>query len=156
MQFRILGPLEVRRERRGVAGGGKPRAILALLLLHPNEPVSADRVAVELWGDDAPAGVVEAGPRARLTAAQGARRSARSWTTTPAGYRLRVRPGELDADRFERLLGDGRRRGGGRAAEDAADLLREALSLVARPCRLRTWPSSRSRRPRSRDWRSIS
>ena len=60
MEFRILGPLEVRGARGAVAlGGSKPRAILALLLLHPNEPVSADRLAVELWGEDAPAGAVK-------------------------------------------------------------------------------------------------
>ena len=52
MDFRILGPLEV----LGTSGavpleGTKPRAVLALLLLHPNEPVSAERLALALWGD---------------------------------------------------------------------------------------------------------
>jgi DNA-binding SARP family transcriptional activator len=53
MEFRILGPLEV------VDAGGEPlalpmgrqRALLALLLLHANEVVSADRLIDELWGD---------------------------------------------------------------------------------------------------------
>ena len=60
MRFRILGPLEVRGDRGMLAlGGAKPRAILAVLLLHANEPVSAERLAVALWGDEAPAGAVK-------------------------------------------------------------------------------------------------
>ena len=56
MEFRILGPLEVRGERGAVALGAiKPRAVLAVLLLHPNEPVSAERLALALWGEEAPA-----------------------------------------------------------------------------------------------------
>jgi DNA-binding SARP family transcriptional activator len=40
MEFRILGPLEVRNEGVDVSlGGPKPRALLAALLLHPNEVV---------------------------------------------------------------------------------------------------------------------
>ena len=60
MDFQILGPLEVRSERGAVGLGGlKPRAVLAVLLLHANEPVSAERLAVALWGEDAPAGAVK-------------------------------------------------------------------------------------------------
>ena len=54
-RFRILGPLEVSDEGGQVSlGGGKPRALLAVLLLHPNEVVSADRLIDELWGEDSP------------------------------------------------------------------------------------------------------
>ena len=60
MRFRILGPLDVEAEGRAVAlGGAKPRAVLAVLLLHANEPVSAERLALALWGEDAPAGAVK-------------------------------------------------------------------------------------------------
>ena len=55
MDFRILGPLEVLEEGRTVAlGGGKPRALLAVLLLHPNEVLTTDRLVEELWGERAP------------------------------------------------------------------------------------------------------
>jgi len=55
MEFRILGPLEVWDEDREVSlGGPKPRALLAVLLLHPNEVVPADRLIDELWGEDSP------------------------------------------------------------------------------------------------------
>ena len=44
MQFRILGPLEVSSAGGEVSlGGPKPRALLAVLLLHANEVVPADR-----------------------------------------------------------------------------------------------------------------
>ena len=59
MEFSILGPLEVRAgDRAVVLGGTKPRALLALLLLHANEAVSAERLALALWGEDAPAAAV--------------------------------------------------------------------------------------------------
>ena len=56
MDFRILGPLDAHHEGREVAlGGGRQRALLALLLLHLNEAVSIDRLIDELWGDAPPA-----------------------------------------------------------------------------------------------------
>ena len=56
MEFRILGPLEVRAAGHAVpVPGAKPRAVLAMLLLHANRPVGADRIAQALWGEDAPA-----------------------------------------------------------------------------------------------------
>ena len=61
MEFKILGPFEVSNERGAVAlGGAKSRAVLAVLLLNANEPVSAERLALALWGEDAPAGAVKA------------------------------------------------------------------------------------------------
>ena len=55
MRFQLLGLLEV------VDGGrriefvrGKERALLALLLLSSNEPVSTDLVIEALWGDRPP------------------------------------------------------------------------------------------------------
>ena len=55
MEFRILGPLEVWDQGGEVSLGGlKPRALLAVLLLHPNEVVPADRLIDELWGEDSP------------------------------------------------------------------------------------------------------
>ena len=55
MEFRVLGPLEVRVDGDAVPlGGRRPRALLAVLLLHPNEVVPADRLIEELWGEDSP------------------------------------------------------------------------------------------------------
>src|SRR5436190_11971445 len=52
LQFRILGPLEVSRESQSLAlGSPKQRALLAVLLLHANEPLSRDRLVDEIWGE---------------------------------------------------------------------------------------------------------
>jgi DNA-binding SARP family transcriptional activator len=55
LDFRLLGPLEVfDGERAVVIGSGKRRSLLALLLLHGNEVVSADRLIDGLWGESPP------------------------------------------------------------------------------------------------------
>src|SRR5437762_8487421 len=60
MQFGVLGPLEVSADGQAVLPGGlKARALLAVLLLHANEPVSPDRLALALWGEDAAAGSIK-------------------------------------------------------------------------------------------------
>jgi DNA-binding SARP family transcriptional activator len=51
MDYRILGPFDVCVDGESVGlGGEKPRALLAILLLHRNEVVSADRLIDDLWG----------------------------------------------------------------------------------------------------------
>jgi WD40 repeat protein/DNA-binding SARP family transcriptional activator len=133
MEFLILGPLEVRDERGAVTvGGHQLRTVLAVLLLHADEPVSADRLALALWGEDAPRGAVKTVQVyvSRLRRALG---DPGAVITTAAGYRLRVRPGELDADRFERLVDDGRRALAAGQPEHAAAQLGEALALWRGP-----------------------
>ena len=52
LEFRLLGPFEVRNGRRMIlSGGGKRRAILAVLLLSANEAVSVERLIDALWGE---------------------------------------------------------------------------------------------------------
>jgi DNA-binding SARP family transcriptional activator len=59
MDYRILGPLEVRDGDRLLGlGGDKQRALLAVLLLRRNEVVSADRLIDDLWGESPPARAV--------------------------------------------------------------------------------------------------
>src|SRR3954464_9933028 len=53
--------------------------------------------------------------------------------TTAAGYRLCVRPGELDAEHFERLVAQSREALAAGRAEDAAAKVREALALWRGP-----------------------
>jgi DNA-binding SARP family transcriptional activator len=56
VEFRLLGPLEVVDAGREVAiGGHRRRALLAVLLLHRNEVVPADRLIDELWEGRPPA-----------------------------------------------------------------------------------------------------
>ena len=54
IEFRILGPLEVRIDGAAVAiGGPRQRALLALLLLNANRVVSRDRLLDELMNGGA-------------------------------------------------------------------------------------------------------
>jgi len=121
LDFRILGPLEVLDQGRRVSlRRGKDQAVLAYLLLHANEFVASDRLIDELWGQRPPATAAKILQNAvsQLRKALGDDRL----VTRPAGYILRVDPGELDLERFEVLVERGR------AAGDPT-LLRKALDL---------------------------
>ena len=56
MRFRLLGPLEILVDDDWRAiGAPKWRSVLAALLIHPGQIVSADTLISEVWGDDPPA-----------------------------------------------------------------------------------------------------
>src|SRR4051794_23073946 len=133
MEFRILGPLEVCGEHGSVPLGRiKPRAILAVLLLNANEPVSAERLALALWGEDAPAGAVKT-VQVHVSRLRKILGDEKALVTTPAGYRLQVGPDELDLDRFGRLVEQGHAALAAGQAERAVKVLRDALSLWRGP-----------------------
>ncbi len=55
LDFRLLGPLEVRDGARSLAlGGRKQCTLLAILLLRANEAVSDDVLTDGLWGEHPP------------------------------------------------------------------------------------------------------
>jgi len=61
MEFRVLGPLEVAEQGRPLAlGGGKQRALLAVLLLNANDVVPSERLVDEVWGESPPATAAKA------------------------------------------------------------------------------------------------
>src|SRR3954454_15253079 len=133
MEFRILGPVEVRTEHGIVSlGGRKPRAVLAVLLLHANEPVSAERLAAALWGERASVGAVKA-VQVNVSRLRKALGDGGIVTTSDAGYCVRVAPGELDAECFERLVEEGRRALAAGRPERAGAVLREAAALWRGP-----------------------
>jgi WD40 repeat protein/DNA-binding winged helix-turn-helix (wHTH) protein len=133
MEYRILGPFEVRNDRGVVTlGGAKPRSVLAVLLLHANQPVSADTLARSLWGDDAPAGS-EKTVQVHVSRLRKALGNGEIVRTTPAGYELHVDPGELDAQRFHDLVAAGRQALAAGEAEHASAVLRQALTLWRGP-----------------------
>ncbi|MBB4678998.1 BTAD domain-containing putative transcriptional regulator [Crossiella cryophila] len=126
MRFGVLGPLTA-----WTADGtpapvqeAKVRALLAALLTQGGRPVSADRLVLDLWGDEIPANPLGALQTkvSRLRRAIG-----RDLVESgPAGYRLRA---EVDAAEFADLLA---------AAQDApprerAGLLVRALELWRGP-----------------------
>src|SRR3954451_23915573 len=128
MEFRLLGPLEVVEHDRGlVLGGGRPRALFAVLLLHANELVSVDRLIDGLWGESPPAtaGKIVQVYVSRLRKQLGEGRL----VTRPPGYLLRVAPEELDLARFERLVAEARHQD----AAAASATLRAALALWRGP-----------------------
>ena len=128
MDFCILGPLAVRDDDRELSlGGGKQRAVLALLLIHPNESLSTDRLIDELWDESPPptAGKILQNYVSQLRRVLGDDRL----QTQARGYALRVEPGELDLDRFRQRFEEGRRARAAGDPERAVLLLREALAL---------------------------
>lgn len=134
MDYRILGPLEVfDRERALSLGGSRQRALLALLLLHPNEVLSTDRLLDELWGEQPP----ESGPKAVQVLVSQLRKALQDGSgaesplvTRAPGYVMRVAEGELDRDRFESLV---EQAGAEKEPEARARLLREALGIWRGP-----------------------
>ena len=127
MEFRILGPLDVRDGERVIPlGGAKRRAVMALLLLDANRVVSVDRLVDGVWGGSPPPSALASlqNHLARLRQQLGDR-----LVTQPPGYLLRVADGEVDLDRFVRLVDDAH----GAEPAVAAERLREALGLWRGP-----------------------
>jgi WD40 repeat protein/DNA-binding SARP family transcriptional activator len=127
LEFRILGPLSVRVDGSPVPlGGPKQRALLALLLLNANRVVSRDRLVAELFPEQSVNSADHAlrnhVSRLRRVFAPVGSDEPRIAARSP-GYLLRVEPGELDLERFEQLLAEGREAlGAGRTASAAASL----------------------------------
>ena len=115
IEFRLLGPLEVWRAGQQLAvGGAKPRALLAILLLHADQIISTDELIDGLWGERPPLGAANAlqahvsALRRTLEPRRGASDANRLLITRTPGYLLRLSGHELDLFRFERLIADGR------------------------------------------------
>lgn len=128
MDFRVLGALEAHDdERRLSLGGPKQRALLAVLLLARNEPISRDRLIDALWGEQPPATASHTldAYLSRLRRILGPDRLTRE----SGAYTLWVQPGELDLDRFEELAAAGRALLAGGDAAAAADRFRDAVEL---------------------------
>ena len=111
MEFRVLGPLEMINGDRQIAfSPTREGALLAILLIHAGEVVSADRLIDHLWHGEP----TEGAPATLQTYIRDLRRmldptrragAAREvLVTRRPGYLLRVSPEGLDACRFERLV----------------------------------------------------
>jgi class 3 adenylate cyclase/DNA-binding SARP family transcriptional activator len=128
VEFAILGPLTVRQDGRELTlGPAKQRALLAVLLLHAGETMTKERLINALWGERPPRRAVKAlqvyVSQLRKTLGAGV------LVTRQLGYVLELEPGALDLQRFEQSLADGRRLFQQGAAQEAGDVLREALLL---------------------------
>ena len=136
MEFRILGILEVSDAGHPVEiSAAKERAVLAELVLHANQIVSRERLVEVVWGDNPPATAAAtlntyvSHLRAALEPGRAPRTEPRLLLTRDPGYLLAVDPERVDALRFERLAGEGRRALTAGDAATAAARLREGLSL---------------------------
>lgn len=136
-EFRVLGPLEVLFD--GVSQSLRrsgTRAVLACLLLEPNQFVSMDRLVDTLW-DDSP-------PATARTIIHGYISSLRKLLAQPAvrdeddqpelvthapGYRLRVDSDRIDTHRARALVNHAQ----GLEPEERSQVLTEALTLWRGP-----------------------
>ncbi len=136
MEFSVLGPVEVTAGGRPLAvGGARARAVLAVLVAQPNQVVSADRLADELWPGH-PADKAAASLQVRLSELRKAFRSAGEdsrLATRPPGYLLAVAPGDVDSLRFAALADEGTAALDAGDPATAAQRLTEALALWRGP-----------------------
>jgi predicted ATPase/DNA-binding SARP family transcriptional activator len=126
----LLGPLEVHVDGQPIAlGGHRQQALLALLALHPNEPLSRDRLLEAVWGADAPATARHAVHVyvSRIRRALGP--EAGRLTTAGGGYALRLERTDVDALRAEDALARGRTALEHGDPSTAVEMLRDALAL---------------------------
>ncbi|MBL1067586.1 tetratricopeptide repeat protein [Streptomyces sp. 7-21] len=133
VEFRVLGPIEVRAAGREVrVPAGQQRSLLASLLVDAGRVVPAETLGAHLWGDarhdrtSSPVTLRTYVSRLRTTLAKAdpAREFVRY---RPPGYLLDAAPGEVDLLRFRELAA--RARGSGRDDRARADLLGQALAL---------------------------
>lgn len=136
LEFRLLGPLEVRADGgRMSVEGPRQKALLALLLLHANEVIARDRLIGELWErppESAENALHRVVSQLRKQLAAGSA-GAPPLATRPPGYVLEIDLEALDLHRFERLFAEGRAALRSDDAKSAAALLREALALWRGP-----------------------
>jgi len=134
LEFRVLGPVEVVLDGEVMRiGSPTQRTLLALLLMHPNEVVSTDRIVDVLWPDNPPEARRKlwfhvSKLRAILQAVGTENAAAGMLATRPTGYTLRIDLDQLDASRFERLTRSARSVLEGEPAR-AGETLRRALAL---------------------------
>ncbi|MBM7863766.1 AfsR/SARP family transcriptional regulator [Lentzea nigeriaca] len=133
LEYRMLGPLELRRAGSPVElGGERQQKLLAVLLLNPGSVVSFDRLVDELW-DDPP----QTARRQVSNAAAGVRRvigaAGGRLVTTTHGYRVQIDGETLDTHVFRALVRDADAAAEAGRLKEAAAALTDALALWRGP-----------------------
>jgi DNA-binding SARP family transcriptional activator len=131
IEFRLLGPVEAVADGRTLPlGGRRERAVLAFLLLHAGEVVSADQLVDVLWEADPPEeayGTIATDvSRLRLLLGE-------LLVDDGLGYRLDVASEQVDVGRLGRLLIAGRSELAEGHPERAVALIRQGLALRRGP-----------------------
>ena len=114
-------------ERQLSLGGTRQRSVLAILLLHPGETVSSERLIDELWGERPPADAQTA-LQQHVSRLRKALEPHGVLVTRAPGYALEIAPEQVDLVRFRALVERGRAEIDG-STETAAQTLRRALEL---------------------------
>jgi DNA-binding SARP family transcriptional activator len=132
VELRLLGPLELVVDGRPVKlPAGKPRLLLALLLLDAGRVVPGDRLIGGLWGDEEPATAAKVVQgyisRLRKLLPDGV------LETRDPGYVVILRGDELDLHRFERLRQEAAAAAASGRTQAAKELLVSALKLWRGP-----------------------
>ncbi|GAB3426510.1 BTAD domain-containing putative transcriptional regulator [Flindersiella endophytica] len=134
MRIGVLGPLEVwdDQSRPVEVGGFRLRALLARLALDPGRIVTTDALIDGLWGEEPPAGAVNA-LQSLMSRLRRVLQAPDLIESQPSGYRLALDTEAVDVHRFERLAGEGRAALTAKQPERAADRLRAAGQLWRGP-----------------------
>jgi WD40 repeat protein/DNA-binding SARP family transcriptional activator len=132
LEYRALGGLTVTDDGGEVSvGGPRQRRLVAMLLVHRNTVVSADRLGEAVFaGDPTPAARTTVRSYvARLRKVIAGDGSGSAVVTRAPGYMLEVPDDAFDVARFEDLVAEGRSRLARDDAVAASSALREALAL---------------------------
>jgi DNA-binding SARP family transcriptional activator len=143
LEVQVLGPLTLTCDGfSATPTAPKPRAVLALMLLHTNQTVPVTALIEELWGDRSPASAMTTlqtyvlNIRKLLSTALAVPMTAVTETvllTTPGGYMFRNTSSGFDLRVYERLAIAGRRALAAGDNAEAAELLVKASDLWRGP-----------------------
>jgi len=134
MRFSVLGPLLAQADDLSPLVLSRPsqRSTLAVLLLHAAHPPTRTLLIDALWGDDPPADA-DTALRVRMSDLRRVLGDCDRLVTHQSGYRLILKPGELDSATFGDLAARGRAAlDSGRPAQ-AARFLSRACALWRDP-----------------------
>ena len=132
MLFHVLGPLEVHNGTVHQLGPSKPATLLATLLLQPNAWVAVDHLIAATWQEQAVPASAEANLKTYVWQLRRLLPDHNGHTrieSRSGAYRIRVGPGELDADRAGELAAEARRAASDNDTAAAVTLLEQALRL---------------------------
>ena len=137
MEIRFLGPFDVLGAEQPISvGGGRQRALLAILALHADEVVPVGRLIDELWPTDPPdsaLNTLQAYVSRLRKALRPANGEGEAILFEHGGYRLDVSHDAIDSHRFRALVEEGEQQARAGHAEHAASTFREALALWRGP-----------------------
>ncbi|MEV0622806.1 BTAD domain-containing putative transcriptional regulator [Nonomuraea sp. NPDC050404] len=130
MRVELLGPVRAYDDDGTPieVGGPRVRMLLARLVLDPGRLVPAEALIEELWGAEPPRDAANA-LQALVSRLRRALRGVGELESRAGGYRLVVQGRDVDAYRFEELVGQGRRELGADRAQAAAATFGAALGL---------------------------